>query len=457
MAPSLLGRAGSPGTAGRGGGRCGIVEPWALGPPIPESPLLVLANCFLIAFAVDAGVSLLHELLRGVGVPPGLAALRMLVAYAVLAASPVVFVWMALSPRLPKAVFLPPLLFCGWWAFGAFPVPLVAESQTEYALIGGVLQVALAAAVFLVVRRRTGGRWLLGEAELEGPSFRFQHTLWFTLVSVFLGAPFLLVQLLASTATAIETHTKGFVDFDGTGLSMTERVYNKDDREIRLVGMMHIGAGDAYRELYASFESESTVLLQEGVTDRDGRLAAGLDYEPLARALGLDVQLDPREVLGKGDDGSGAESWPHIRHADVDLAEFSQESIDFLGATAAMLTRDDLMAAFAEFRQFVDSAGPETWQRIEADVLTRRNRVLIEALDESLDEYERIIVPWGALHLPEVEAEVLARGFALGTTKRHLLFRYASILSALVQLMGQGDTEEAAAGAAAAETASPTP
>ncbi len=96
---------------------------------IPEPPLVVLANCFLIAFAADAGISLLHDLLRGVGVPPGLAELRTLVAVSVLVASPIYFVWLALSPRLPKSVFLPPVLFCGWWVFGGFPVSLCIRER----------------------------------------------------------------------------------------------------------------------------------------------------------------------------------------------------------------------------------------------------------------------------------------------------------------------------------------
>ena len=426
---------------------------------IREPPLVVLANCFLIAFAADAGISLLHDLLRGVGVPPGLAELRTLVAVSVLVASPIYFVWMALSPRLPKSVFLPPVLFCGWWVVGGFPVSLVAESPAEYALIGSALQVVLAATAFLVVRRRTGGRWLLGEAELAGRGFRFLNTLGFAAASVLLGVPFLFIQLLASAVTAIEARTEGFIDFDRDGVSMTERVYTKDDRKIHLVGMMHIGAGDAYRDLYATFERESTVLLQEGVTDRDGRLTAGLDYEPLARALGLDVQLDPQEVLGHDDDPD-AENWPHIVHADVDLAEFSQESIDFLDATAAMFTSADVSVAFAEFQEFLDGSDSETWQRIEEDVIRKRNRVLIQALDESLETYERIIVPWGALHLPEVEAEVLARGFRPGATRQHLLFRYASILTALASLAGEteageADGEPGASDGAAADSTTP--
>jgi hypothetical protein len=196
------------------------------------------------------------------------------------------------------------------------------------------------------------------------------------------------------------------------------------------------------------------VLLQEGVSDRDGRLATRLDYAPLARVLGLDVQLDPREVLGLAGADADGEAWPHIRHADVDLAVFSQESIDFLDATAAVLTREDLAAAFAEFQAFLDDADLQTWQRIEEDVLHKRNRVLIEALDESLDDYQRIIVPWGALHLPEVEAAVLARGFEPGVTRHHLLFRYASILTALLSLLEEGEDGAPASADAGAATGS---
>ena len=57
---------------------------------------------------------------------------------------------------------------------------------------------------------------------------------------------------------------------------------------------------------------------------------------------------------------------------------------------------------------------------------------LIGEIDAALDDYRRIVVPWGALHLPEVQEAVRARGFELRSTDQKLLLRYATVFWALL-------------------------
>lgn len=417
-------------------------------PPKAGVSVAGFANFYLFAYAVDAGVSLLHDLLRGVGVPPGIPELRNLIAALVVAASLLLFVWMALSPRWPKRVFLPPVLFVFWWIFGGFPMPLLADSPTELATMGSVIQVGVAAAAFLAVRHRTGGRSRFIEDDFVGPAFRATHTLLYSLGTGVVLLPFLMATSVMIFVTTLEDRTGGFVDFQRDGVHLTERVYGREDRRVTLVGMMHIGRGQSYRELFESFAEPSTVILQEGVTDHEGRLESGLDYEPLARALGLDVQLDPREVYGIDEETGESESeWPHVRHSDVDLAEFSEESIGFLAATSSLFAHEDPGEGLREFRDYVDAASPETWVRVEEDVLTSRNRVLIDAIDAALPEYENVVVPWGALHLPEVEEAVREREFVLRSTEKHLLFRWDEVADALRRFADRASPESPPTGA----------
>ena len=46
-----------------------------------------------------------------------------------------------------------------------------------------------------------------------------------------------------------------------------------------------------------------------------------------------------------------------------------------------------------------------------ARVIDLRNDHLTATLDAALEDFDRIIVPWGALHLPHVEDHILAAGF----------------------------------------------
>ena len=61
---------------------------------------------------------------------------------------------------------------------------------------------------------------------------------------------------------------------------------------ILVVGMMHVGEEASYRELVGSFSVPSTVVLEEGVTDRSGLLESPLSYDGMAGVLGLAQQDD---------------------------------------------------------------------------------------------------------------------------------------------------------------------
>jgi hypothetical protein len=72
------------------------------------------------------------------------------------------------------------------------------------------------------------------------------------------------------------------------------------------------------------------------------------------------------------------------------------------------------------------------WRRVEQDLLVRRNEHVAGELDRALDEgYRRVVIPWGALHMPGLEREVLERGFEPATERLRLAFDYATIWAGL--------------------------
>jgi hypothetical protein len=61
------------------------------------------------------------------------------------------------------------------------------------------------------------------------------------------------------------------------------------------------------------------------------------------------------------------------------------------------------------------------------DILHKRNEVVIDALQRSLERYDTIIVPWGGMHMPAIEAAILKQGFVSGDKKERLLFAFSAI------------------------------
>ena len=64
-------------------------------------------------------------------------------------------------------------------------------------------------------------------------------------------------------------------------------------------------------------------------------------------------------------------------------------------------------------------------------MLARRNVHLVEELQGALADYDRVIVPWGALHLPYVQQQLLAMGFTPTDRTNHPLIAWNTLAGAL--------------------------
>jgi len=397
-----------------------------------RSALLTAGNAFVVAYAVDAAISILDTLLSlGAGITV-LGPLRNVVAGAVVAAAFVGLVVLAITPRLPLSVFLPLVLSSLWFLIGAPPLALWIDAEVLFPLACAI-QVAIAAGVLLRIRSLNGGRgWLLLPESIHGPAFSARHSISYAIGMLLVAVPAVVLSLLTSLTTQIEAHTSGFVVFDAQGVALEDRRYARGADEIRLVGMMHIGEPDAYRDIFESFVRESTVVLAEGISDDRGVMAKPLSYDGIARALGLEQQQYITSYLPSERGDHAAAQWPVVRNADLDASDFSPDTIAALERIRAVWASSTPLVAFAELVLDAEQE-PELWASLVEDVLDRRNEHLVAQIDESLGEYERIVVPWGALHLPVIEAAVFDRGFEETSRVRHRLISWATLLAALAQ------------------------
>ncbi len=395
--------------------------------------MIAFANWFLIGFTLDGVLSVLDELAR-TGTEPGpLSALRADVAVAVLFAALPVFCLLAIDPRLPKRILLPLIAFLAWCALGAYPVATALDSPRANDLALSAIQLGLALGALGWVRARsTTHRWLLHASDLPNKPPRVGYTLQFALGAALIVPPLLAAVAGLSFAAQVERVTAGFMTFDLTGINAIEREYHRGNQRIDLVGMAHIGEGDAYLDLFESFAGSSTLLLEEGVTDEEGRIGEGLFYEVLAGRIGLDVQPSFAALLDELPSNDAGVPMPTIRNADVDTSVFSDETIALVAAAARLYQSDRLAPALRDFQDTLNELGPEAIQTAFRELIERRNAHLLTEIRAGLDEYPHIIVPWGALHLPGIEAAIRDWGFEQTASRPHRIGAYQTILAALL-------------------------
>ncbi|PTX98277.1 hypothetical protein DB345_05430 [Spartobacteria bacterium LR76] len=322
---------------------------------------------------------------------------------------------------VPKRIVLPMLgylwagVYVSLWPFPDHVVPWVSGASN-------ILQVLLG--VFLAWKFRAPGHtWKAPFAAREGRFFRWQYTVigWFALQVASLVA---LVAIFFEVSALISATTGGYVRLRPNGLYLVERQFKEGDREVRLSGMMHIATEEFYDDVLPKADPKHpSVVLLEGVTDDKNLLDDNhLDYTRVARLFQLTAQSEstfsrkayaraklhnhpkddsPVEMEEWGDDNFTSHEY---RHADVDISNLRPKTIAYIITLSRLMEaptwRDILLELQDPSSPINDSdAQAQVWD----DILHARNRRLIAEIQSALPDFQRIIVPWGAAHLSEIE------------------------------------------------------
>jgi len=390
------------------------------------------ANLFLILFVADGGFSLVDELVSLFTPLMPFTALRNTLAVTVIFTSIPIYFSLGIDRRLPKRVFLPPVIFVFWTIISTWLFPPLAEIRI-YGLLMAVVQVALGMLPLFVFRDGGERRLTIPPVVFNAPFFSVRNFLTFFVVNLLVvPLALLLVVLTAANATMSES-TAGFTRITPTGVTMSERTYVRGNRTIRLVGMIHIGNRKYYDEVAAPVSPGRSIVLAEGVTDDRKLIHNRIDYGKVAGVLGL-VPQERLPFKGRLIDGEEFESLQPLPDAagklpvpasidilrcDVDVSEFRQPTINLLNALGEnMRAHDSFVKELLAFNAWAKkNVTPETQKNFMDDILHRRNQVVIRHLDKALERYDSVIIPWGALHLPEIEAEIMKRGFQIKTRR----------------------------------------
>jgi hypothetical protein len=315
-----------------------------------------------------------------------------------------------------------------WVAYGAAPLFLWVPESVPIDWVWGTLLLAQVAVVLAWVLAVGGRPWLLS-SDLPGLRLRRRRQMAaIAVVGVVLGPPVIAGYAAVALLSWVQLATSAFVSFDLAGVNLGDRRYARGDEQVRLVGMMHVGERHRYRDLVRSFVTENTVVLYEGVTDDEGLVDSGLDYGGAASALGLEAQHDLRDYLGEiealGVSGVSPAEWPVLRHADLDMSELSESTREFVAQAASLWGSESLVEAFSDYLVWYRAQDEAVvLSVIQDDLIERRNAHLLAQISVATQEFDFVVAPWGALHLPGLERALLESGFSeLERGERRLLF-----------------------------------
>jgi len=194
--------------------------------------------------------------------------------------------------------------------------------------------------------------------------------------------------------------------------------------------MQHIADRAFYREVAGACPSNSFVLL-EGVTDKHHLLTNELSYARAAKTLGL-VQQDEFDPV-------------HCRliDADVDVSEFTTNTINLLKLVTLVYTRGVNQDTIAQLMQFsTDGLQPQIQASddrantipfdhlrgfldlVNQDLVVKRNAHLLGEFWKRLPEGDYFVIPWGADHMRSIAREIEKNGFKLVETREFVCVRF---------------------------------
>jgi hypothetical protein len=341
--------------------------------------------------------------------------IRTLVSLPALLLLVVTYILMAFTSAVPKRFFLPITLYMP--VAGLLGILGLIYFYSRAQQIAWLISLCQVLVGLVILRQVQGGfqfRWpLVPEKHLEGGRFSWLNLSGFVLVNLLVLLPATVFYLFFCAGVAINRFSEGFVALRSNGLTVQVRKYVRNDgKTVQLFPMAHIGDPDFYRNLTASFPTNS-IILMEGVSDERNLLTNRISYRRMASTLGLAEQQ--REFKPRPSQA--------VR-ADVDVEQFSTNTIDFLNLVMLIHSKGINTENLMRIMQY--SPPPHFEERLWDDLLHKRNQHLVEEIQSHLPKSDDLIVPWGAAHMPGIAKEIEKAGFHLKETHDYTVIRFGS-------------------------------
>jgi hypothetical protein len=324
-----------------------------------------------------------------------------------------VYAMIGLTPVVPKRLLLPIPAFYVVTTLAVVPVVIYWYDRIQViAVCISACQVVLAFALLHAARRgsRISWPWVAGDS-LGARSFTWRNLAGFVVINIFVVAPAVTIYVFVCAAQAVGHFSEGFMALHPAGFAVQVRRYVRDDgKTIELFPMAHVANASFYQDVSRTFPSNSIVLM-EGVSDKENLLTNKISYRRMAKSLGLSEQKEAFEPHGV-----------EVVAADVDVSQFSKETLGFLNLVMLIHARGMTPENVSRLLQYSPPPGFEN--ALLDDLLRKRNEHLWGEIQAHLGTADELMVPWGVAHMPGLAKDIEKSGFRLADTRELRVIRF---------------------------------
>ena len=121
---------------------------------------------------------------------------------------------------------------------------------------------------------------------------------------------------------------------------------------------------------------------------------------------------------------------PAVVNADVDASEFSEPTLAVLRDVAGIYDSETLFDFVR--RLLARNRAPVDYAALKRELIDMRNAKVLVALDAQAASHETIVIPWGAMHMPGIEAGLRERGYRVESQHTRSVLRFEPIVAWLM-------------------------
>jgi len=320
------------------------------------------------------------------------------------------YMFLFFIPHFPKKIVLPLLLFVFTFFISNIFLSSIYLSDYRYLLIPFFLHCLILSIIFPNLLK-----YYQTDTNIDNftISVYLKTFFRFLFANLFLIIPFYCLFIASLALISLKISLKDALFIDNKGIYINEFILKKGNQNIYLIPMAHIGEKSFYQHVIESLPRTDAVMLSEGVSDKKNLLKSKFDYKNVSSMLGIANQKS--SFLLK-------DSKIDVVSADLDISDFSSTTIKLLDLISRYINsnfKDSI--SFFELNKILSDK--DQYNLLFKDILEKRNRFLLKTIKSNLAQYNNIIIPWGAKHIPFIKDNVLNMGFkTIKKNKIYLLY-----------------------------------